>query len=224
MLLVEDKQITVIIPHDDPLTKDFYKYNNLEIRTYLGMPRKEYHNFHAVSFPKGELTSEQLQSAFQPIEYSLKQAVLLKSFLYTAGILVLNILCFVIAMFYSMYSFIPCLLIMYLAYKLNTLYTGYLYKVRSVEKVKTYVLYTYAGAITTELNAMCDRVILLQSSIADVNKAADDVLATAQQTTRRYNDLCRRVSPKVLKAHKEYCDVKFKSLILSEADNPSIIH
>ena len=82
----------------------------------------------------------------------------------------------------------------------------------------------YATAINEDLITTHQAAAAMQKTIGDVNHEADKVMASSRETSDRYNDLCKRVSPSVLKSHTDYCNLRYGKLTLAEADNPTIIH
>lgn len=224
MLLIEKDKVTVIIAANNDLVKPFYELLKEEERLCVGSRRSDYDNYFSVDFPLADITVERLEKPFIPAEYMIKRSMVLKCYLYSLAILLTSLASYLIVENVPLKAFVLFLFMSLLVYKLNKMYRLYTDKVLALAQVKTYVMFMYATAINEDLINTHQAAAAMQKVIGDVNHEADKVMATARETSDRYNDLCKRVSPKVLKSHNDYCNLRYGKLTLSEADNPTIIH
>lgn len=224
MLLIEKDKVTVIIAANNDLVKPFYELLKEEERLCVGSRRSDYDNYFSVDFPLADITVERLEKPFIPAEYMIKQSMVLKSYLYSVGIILAALGSYLFTTQVLQTAFLLLLFMSFLVYKLNKMYRIYTMKVLAIAQVKTYVMFMYATAINEDLITTHQAAAAMQQTIGNVNHEADKVMATARETSDRYKDLCKRVSPKVLKSHNDYCNLRYGKLTLSEADNPTIIH
>ena len=224
MLLIEKDKVTVIIAANNDLVKPFYELLKEEERSYVGSRRSDYDNYFSVDFPLADITIERLEKPFIPAEYMIKRSMVLKSYLYSVGIILAALGSYLFTAQVLQTAFLLLLFMSFLVYKLNKMYRTYTMKVLAIAQVKTYVMFMYATAINEDLINTHQAAAAMQKAIGDVNHEADKVMATSRETSQRYNDLCKRVSPSVLKSHTDYCNLRYGKLTLAEADNPTIIH
>ena len=224
MLLIEKDKVTVIIAANNDLVKPFYELLKEEERLCVGSRRSDYDNYFSVDFPLADITVERLEKPFIPAEYMIKRSMVLKSYLYSVGIILAALGSYLFTTQVLQTAFLLLLFMSFLVYKLNKMYRTYTMKVLAIAQVKTYVMFMYATAINEDLINTHQAAAAMQKAIGDVNHEADKVMATSRETSQRYNDLCKRVSPSVLKSHNDYCDLRYSKLTLAEADNPTIIH
>lgn len=224
VLLVEKDKVTVIITPNQELTKSFYEILKEEERSQIGSRRSDHDDFYSVVFPLADINVERLQKPFTAAEYMVHRSMTLKSFLYSSAILLATAVSHLIVANVPSRAFVLFLVISLFVYKLNKAYRVYSEKVHALDQVKTYVMFMYATAINNDLIETHRAAAAMQAAIGDVNREADKVMATSRETAQRYNDLCKRVSPSVLKSHTDYCNLRYGKLTLAEADNPTIIH
>ena len=224
MLLIEKDKVTVIITPNQELTKSFYEILKEEERLCVGSRRSDYDNYFSVDFPLADINVERLEEPFTPAEYMIKQSMVLKSFLYSMGIVLAALGSYLFMAHVLQTAFLLLLFMSFLVYKLNKMYRIYTMKVHAIAQVKTYVMFMYATAINNDLINTHQAAAAMQQAIGNVNHEADKVMASARETSDRYKDLCKRVSPSVLKSHTDYCNLRYGKLTLAEADNPTIIH
>ncbi len=224
MLLIEKDKVTVIIAANNDLVKPFYELLKEEERSYVGSRRSDYDNYFSVDFPLADITIERLEKPFIPAEYMIKRSMVLKSYLYSVGIILAALGSYLFTTQVLQTAFLLLPFMSFLVYKLNKMYRTYTMKVLAIAQVKTYVMFMYATAINEDLINTHQAAAAMQKAIGDVNHEADKAMATSRETSQRYNDLCKRVSPSVLKSHNDYCDLRYSKLTSAEADNPTIIH
>lgn len=224
VLLIEKDKITVIITPNQELTKSFYEILKEEERSHVGSRRSDHDDFYSVTFPLADINVERLQKPFTAAEYMVQRSMVLKCYLYSLAILLTLLASYLIVENVPLKAFVLFLFMSLLVYKLNKMYRLYTDKLLALAQIKTYVMFMYATTINNDLIETHRAAATMQAAIGNVNREADKVMATSRETTERYNDLRKRVSPSVLKSHTEYCNQRYGKLTLAEADNPTIIH